>query len=1086
MKTVKIGRIPTNNDIVLDHKDSVSRYHCTITQDDNGQYFIEDHSKHGTTINGGLLRNTKMPLSVDSTVEVEGFVLPWLNYFIKKKHDRIAPPIETYDLSVDAEAEYGALKQSVILSINDYKTKLHAQKQNNYHSFSDELLSHAVESYNQNFAALTDFLTKVASQSVAIQHKYDKDMQLLENLRIQKMMIDPMQGKKVDANEIFAIEQRKIAVTKQIDEQKSETRTLLNEAVQVFEEKFPLLFENQYETATVGSKIWNKLEKQNVVPASNLFIGKNNVEFTLFDEKFAVRKNEYLALLNTQNVIIRHNTDSKQRCLNFVNTLTGRLLTAAMSGNLSVSMIDAEEMDGTCDEFKRLNKSIFNICAREEDIVRQLEDISRHIENIIQNVLHGNIRSLADYNQGKENVEGYKLLIVESFPVGLNSRATQLLKKILKNGVRAGVNVLLLVDEDQINRSEENQKIFNAFNIESIENECAVFNFTNAQSINFEDLSSEQLYRIVQHTNKGFETKKEEVLKLSDYLIPQEEWWSHNSGQTLEVPFGLSSRLSPESLQITQEFGQNSAIVIGIPGSGKSVFLNTFITNSAIHYSPDELELYLIDFSGVEFNIYTEPILPHAKVIAPESEREFGISILRKLRAIGKEREELCRNAGVSNIIEYRQKKPDVKMPRIVAVVDEFQKFFQADDGKFTDNIYYEAKDIITVIIREYRKYGINIILATQTMKGEPTIGMDMIANRIVFKCVPDDIHKLFVSDGNYIVSQIAKTGECIYNSRAGDANVMYNKKIMTFYAPRKEQIELLEQIYAFAESKGKAPKKEDVHIFRSADVPALKKEKHFTKLSEKRSEEEINVWLGELIELSAHDAKAVLRKESSANMLIVGGDTEIAKTLAINCTASLVYSHLETKTSAEFFFFNFMRKTDAFFATPEELYRDIPFEKHFIFDDTAEITNALKNIKETIDKRSDKSEPQDHIYISFYDMHAVEAFRSANPPRPSEAWTYLDYILKNGSSVGVFMVMQVDTPQRLKQVFSSNPMDFFNHRVALQMSKTDSDKILTDSHANANLLTIESRPHTKNRAFYFNPKENIIRKFKPYKMYKV
>lgn len=49
-------------------------------------------------------------------------------------------------------------------------------------------------------------------------------------------------------------------------------------------------------------------------------------------------------------------------------------------------------------------------------------------------------------------------------------------------------------------------------------------------------------------------------------------------------------------------------------------------------YSPDEAELYLIDFKkGVEFRAYAANRLPHAKVVAIESEREFGLSVLQRL-----------------------------------------------------------------------------------------------------------------------------------------------------------------------------------------------------------------------------------------------------------------------------------------------------------------------------------------------------------------------------------------------------------------------------------------------------------------------
>ena len=76
--------------------------------------------------------------------------------------------------------------------------------------------------------------------------------------------------------------------------------------------------------------------------------------------------------------------------------------------------------------------------------------------------------------------------------------------------------------------------------------------------------------------------------------------------------------------------------------------LHALITNGALRYSPDQLELYLIDFKkGVEFKVYAAMDLPHARVIAVESEREFGLSVLQRLDVELKDRGEIYRELGM-------------------------------------------------------------------------------------------------------------------------------------------------------------------------------------------------------------------------------------------------------------------------------------------------------------------------------------------------------------------------------------------------------------------------------------------------------
>src|SRR4029079_16213871 len=96
-------------------------------------------------------------------------------------------------------------------------------------------------------------------------------------------------------------------------------------------------------------------------------------------------------------------------------------------------------------------------------------------------------------------------------------------------------------------------------------------------------------------------------------------------------------------------------LISGKTGSGKSTLLNALITNLSMHYSPEELEFYLIDFKkGVEFKAYAACKLPHARVIAIESEAEFCMTVLerrsRELKRLGC----LFRKGGVQDLRAYR------------------------------------------------------------------------------------------------------------------------------------------------------------------------------------------------------------------------------------------------------------------------------------------------------------------------------------------------------------------------------------------------------------------------------------------------
>ena len=111
--------------------------------------------------------------------------------------------------------------------------------------------------------------------------------------------------------------------------------------------------------------------------------------------------------------------------------------------------------------------------------------------------------------------------------------------------------------------------------------------------------------------------------------------------------------------------------IIGQSGTGKSVFLHDVIIGAMSKYSPEELELYLMEFKigGVEFNRYKNE--KHVKaLLVDNSDIQITLEILRDISNKMRERGKLLRDNGVSNIVEYNQVNPDKKMPRIVFIAD--------------------------------------------------------------------------------------------------------------------------------------------------------------------------------------------------------------------------------------------------------------------------------------------------------------------------------------------------------------------------------------------------------------------------------
>jgi S-DNA-T family DNA segregation ATPase FtsK/SpoIIIE len=164
-------------------------------------------------------------------------------------------------------------------------------------------------------------------------------------------------------------------------------------------------------------------------------------------------------------------------------------------------------------------------------------------------------------------------------------------------------------------------------------------------------------------------------------------------------------------------------MVGGRSGAGKTAFLINVLYGLGARYSPAEMALYLLDFKeGVSFAEFVptrrdRTWLPHARAVGVESDREYGLAVLRELDAEMTRRSVAYKRAGVTRFADLRtvaaeegRSKP---LPRILCVIDEFQVLLAGNDPMAA-----EAVGLLESLARKGRSYGIHLILASQTVLG--------------------------------------------------------------------------------------------------------------------------------------------------------------------------------------------------------------------------------------------------------------------------------------------------------------------------------------------------------------------------------
>jgi S-DNA-T family DNA segregation ATPase FtsK/SpoIIIE len=211
------------------------------------------------------------------------------------------------------------------------------------------------------------------------------------------------------------------------------------------------------------------------------------------------------------------------------------------------------------------------------------------------------------------------------------------------------------------------------------------------------------------------------LVTLADLLPePAEDLWSQDAAAGVETVVGHHGE-APLVLRfndLTPHW-----MLGGRSGAGKTAFLINVLYGLGTRYSPDQLALYLLDFKeGVSFSEFVptqrdRTWLPHARAVGVESDREYGLAVLRELDAEMGRRSLAYKRAGVSRFADLRAVAEEEgrgrPLPRILCVIDEFQVLLAGNDPMAA-----EAVALLESLARKGRSYGIHLVLASQTVLG--------------------------------------------------------------------------------------------------------------------------------------------------------------------------------------------------------------------------------------------------------------------------------------------------------------------------------------------------------------------------------
>ncbi|MGQ0678805.1 MAG: FtsK/SpoIIIE domain-containing protein [Actinomycetota bacterium] len=517
-----------------------------------------------------------------------------------------------------------------------------------------------------------------------------------------------------------------------------------------------------------------------------------------------------------ENWWLQHDGPARAAAHGFVRSMMLRQLLSVSPGEVKFCIFDPVGLGqsaGVLLDLAEYDADLIGgkVWSSAQDFEARLADLSAHIELVIQKYLRTTYQTIDEFNDAAgEIAEPYRMLVIFDFPTGMKGESAARLKTIIENGPRCGVFTLVVHDSSaQVPYGVEIDQL-RSISIRSINFQAGFAVTGNGYQLEaaFEhDVlpeRSEIAKRIIDSVGRASIARTEAAVTFDKVfamygdvaargLRPEfgtaptltsaanpHTWWSDDSIRGLFAPIGQKGARDVAILGF--DSGDHAgALLVGRPGSGKSTLLHAYLGGLTTLYGPDELELYLIDFKeGVEFKAYAEERLPHAKVIAIESDREFGLSVLESLQAEITQRAEILRSTGgrQAGVQGLREATGD-KFPRILLVFDEFQVLFARND-----KVGLAAADLLESIIRQGRGFGVHVLLGSQSLAGLDALGAhvpQLLPVRILLPAAESDARKV-LGDNNNAGDYLTSHGEGILNSAGGavEANERFKGALLT------------------------------------------------------------------------------------------------------------------------------------------------------------------------------------------------------------------------------------------------------------------------------------------------------------------
>jgi hypothetical protein len=765
-----------------------------------------------------------------------------------------------------------------------------------------------------------------------------------------------------------------------------------------------------------------------------------------------------------------------------INNIIFRLLSTTPPGKASFTIFDpvglgqnfAAMMHLADYEESSINSRIWTQTTQFEE---KLAELNEHMEKVIQMYLRNEYATIAEYNAEAGTIaEKYHFLVIASFPVNFSDTALRRLRNIAASGARCGVYTLIqwdkraaVADELVVDELRKNSihltRAKNGFEFPGREDAGTKLVLDPPPAPEF---ATQFLHQAGQSSKDSARVE----VPFAQVAPPNSDLWTEETTEELRVPIGRSGATKLQYLEVGRGTRQH-ALIAGKTGSGKSTLFHVIITNLALWCSPEQVEFYLVDFKkGVEFKCYGSRRLPHAKVVAIESDRAFGLSVLQRVDEELRRRGDLFRKVGAQDLAGYKRNGGTESMPRSLLIIDEFQEFFVEED-----RVSQGAAVLLDRIIRQGRAFGIHVLLGSQTLGGAYTLARATIGQmviRIALQCNEADAY-LIMDQDNPAPRLLSRPGEGIYNDTAG--SIEGNSPFQAVWLDDQERDAYLAKVRERADQTGD---KYPGPIVFEGNAPAAIRENLLLRAVVQETPvatpAQARVWLGAPNSIKG-PTEAVFQRQSGSNLLIVGQSEERALTIL-----SLALVALAAQYPRDHARFVILDSSPPGFPQREFFQRIIQAVPHEVIQgNNSNLAEVMTSLSDDLKRRGGSENgtaPETFVLIqglqNFKKLKSEDdfSFSSSDATAAANPAAILMDLISEGPGRGFHVIAACDTYNNVNRFLGRKTLSEFEMRVLFQMSASDSASLI-DSPDAATLGF--------HRALFYHDRQGFTETFRPY-----